>query len=72
MMVNDNVSARVTALEERAAYQDETIEALNQTITQQWAQIDKLTRLVEALTDRLRETEAKAAQGPVTERPPHY
>jgi SlyX protein len=71
-MADDTVSTRVTALEERVAYQDETIEALNQTITKQWAQIDKLTRLVEALTDRLRETEAKAAQGPATERPPHY
>lgn len=71
-MADDNVAARVTALEERVAYQDETTEALNQTITKQWAQIDKLMRLVEALTDRLRETEAKAAQGPVTERPPHY
>lgn len=71
-MVGDNVSARVDALEERIAYQDETIEALNQTITKQWAQIDKLTRMVEVLTERLREIEEKAAQGPVTERPPHY
>ena len=71
-MTDDTILTRVTALEERIAYQDEIIEALNQTITKQWAQIDKLTRLVEALTDRLRETEARAAQGPVTERPPHY
>lgn len=71
-MADDNVSMRVTALEERVAYQDETIDALNQAVTKQWSQIDKLTRLVDALTDRLREAEAKAAQGPVTERPPHY
>lgn len=71
-MADDNLSTRVTALEERVAYQDETIEALNLTITKQWSQIDKLTRLVEALTDRVRETEAKTAQGPATERPPHY
>jgi SlyX protein len=71
-MADDTVSTRVTALEERVAYQDETIEALNQTITKQWAQIDKLTRLVESLTDRLRDIEAKAAQGPAAERPPHY
>lgn len=71
-MADDTVLARVNTLEERATYQDETIEALNQAITEQWAQVDKLTRLVAALTDRLREAEAKAAQGPVTERPPHY
>lgn len=71
-MSDDTVATRVTALEERVAYQDETIEALNQTITKQWTQIDRLTRLVETLTDRLRDAESKAAQGPVTERPPHY
>lgn len=71
-MADDSIAARVTALEERAVYQDETIEALNQTITKQWAQIDKLTRLVDTLTDRLRDAEARAAQGPTTERPPHY
>lgn len=71
-MADNNISGRVDALEGRIAYQDETIETLNQTITKQWAQIDKLTRMVEILTERLRETEAKAAQGPVTERPPHY
>lgn len=71
-MADDTVSTRVTALEERVAYQDETIEALNQTITKQWAQIDKLTRLAETLTDRLRDIEAKTIQGPAAERPPHY
>jgi SlyX protein len=71
-MADDNVAMRVTALEERIAYQDETIEALNQTITKQWAQIDRLTRLVENLTNRLRDAEARAAAGPSVERPPHY
>lgn len=73
-MADEDVARRLTALEERIAYQDETIEALNQTITKQWTQIDKLTRLIESLADRLRDAEAKAAaQGsPVHERPPHY
>lgn len=70
--MSDNVHARVDALEGRIAYQDETIETLNQTITQQWTQIDKLSRMVEVLTERLRETEEKAAQSPAMERPPHY
>jgi len=71
-MVDDTVSARVTALEERVTYQEETIEALNQTVTKQWAQIDKLARMIEALNDGMRDIEAKAAQGAIIERPPHY
>lgn len=71
-MADDSMPARLNALEERLAYQDETIETLNQAVTTQWSQIDRLTRLVETLTDRLRETEAKAALGQSSERPPHY
>jgi SlyX protein len=71
-MIDNTVLARINALEERVVYQDETIDILNQTVTKQWAQIDKLTRLLEALTDRLREAESKSTQGPATERPPHY
>ncbi|MEK9969196.1 MAG: SlyX family protein [Ferrovibrio sp.] len=71
-MADHNVVERVTSLEERATHQDETIEALNQTIMKQWAQIDMLTRLVKALSDGMRDIEAKNAQGTTTERPPHY
>jgi len=62
---------RIDALEARVAYQDDTIESLNQTITAQWKQIDALTRQVAALSDRLQEAEARAP-GPANERPPHY
>ena len=65
------LSDRIDALEARIAYQDDTIETLNQTITEQWKQIDALTRQVAALNDRLQETEARGP-GLVSERPPHY
>jgi SlyX protein len=65
------LSERVDALEARIAYQDDTIETLNATITAQWKQIDTLTRQVAALNDRLQEAEARAP-GPANERPPHY
>jgi uncharacterized coiled-coil protein SlyX len=65
------LSERVDALEARIAYQDDTIETLNATITEQWKQIDALTRQVAALNDRLQETEARSP-GPANERPPHY
>jgi SlyX protein len=67
-----DLSDRIDALEARIAYQDDTIETLNQTITEQWKQIDALTRQVAALSDRLQDAEARTPGGPVNERPPHY
>ena len=65
------LSDRIDALEARIAYQDDTIETLNQAITDQWKQIDALTRQIAALNDRLQEAEARSP-GPANERPPHY
>ena len=65
------LSDRIDALEARVAYQDDTIETLNATITAQWKQIDALTRQLAALNDRLQEAESQAP-GPANERPPHY
>jgi SlyX protein len=65
------LSERIDALEMRLAYQDVTIETLNQTITEQWKQIDALTRQVAELKERLQEAE-RHAPGPANEPPPHY
>ena len=65
------LSERIDTLETRLAYQDDTIETLNQTITAQWKQIDMLTRQVAQLNERLQEAEANAP-GPANEPPPHY
>jgi len=67
----DALSERIDALEMRLAYQDVTIETLNQTITAQWTEIDKLTRQLAELKERLREAESNLS-GPVNEPPPHY
>ena len=62
---------RIDALETRLMFQDETIETLNKTITEQWLKIDALTRRVVTLSERLQEAEAQApAAG--NEPPPHY
>ncbi|ABD86913.1 SlyX family protein [Rhodopseudomonas palustris] len=66
-----SLSERIDALEIRIAYQDETIETLNATITAQWQQLDALTRQVKSLGDRLQEAEANAP-APSNEPPPHY
>ena len=65
------LAERIDTLETRLAYQDDTIETLNQTITAQWKQIDALTRQIAQLNERLQEAETNAP-GPANERPPHY
>jgi len=67
----DALSERIDALEMRLTYQDVTIETLNQTITTQWVEIDRLTRQVAELKERLQEAESNAP-GPANEPPPHY
>ena len=67
----DALSERIDGLEIRLSYQDVTIETLNQTITAQWAQIDRLTRQIAELKERLQEAENNVP-GPANERPPHY
>jgi len=65
------LSERIDDLEARLTFQDETIETLNRTITEQWKQIDALTRQLAELKERLQEAESSV--GPVVnERPPHY
>ncbi len=62
---------RLDRLEERLAFQDDTIETLNRTITEQWTKIDALTRQLSALNERLREAESQMPR-PANEPPPHY
>jgi SlyX protein len=64
---------RIDALEMRIAYQDDTIETLNRTVTEQWRRIDALSREVLHLRERIEEAETKspAASGE-PEVPPHY
>jgi SlyX protein len=65
------LSDRIDRLESRLAFQDQTIEALNKTVTEQWAKIDALTRQLVALGEQLRETESQMP-GLANEPPPHY
>jgi SlyX protein len=62
---------RIDLLETRLAFQDETIETLNKTITEQWLKIDALTRQLANLNERLQEAEMRSP-GAASEPPPHY
>ncbi len=67
----NTLTDRIDTLEARLAFQDDTIETLNKTITEQWAKIDALTRQLMALSERLQEAESQMPR-PANEAPPHY
>lgn len=72
-MTDDPLDQRIERLEIRVTYQDDTIETLNQAITAQWREIDRLTRLLARVEERLREAESRPAGPPQSEPPPpHY
>jgi SlyX protein len=62
---------RMDRLETRLTFQDDAIETLNKTVTEQWTRIDALTRQLLLLNDRLQEAETQMPR-PANEPPPHY
>jgi len=62
---------RIDGLEARLAFQDESIETLNKTVTEQWLKIEALTRQLGLLNERVREAEAQIPRS-ANEPPPHY
>lgn len=68
MMTDD----RLTALEERAAFQDKTIDELNDVIAAQWREIDRLKRRMQAIDDQIAAVEQLARSGKAEPPPPHY
>jgi SlyX protein len=65
-------TARLDALEVRIAHQDEMIEDLNKVITAQWKEIDRLTREITRLNDRIANAEQSMAGDPGEEPPPPH
>jgi SlyX protein len=62
--------ARLDALEIRIAYQDEVIEDLNKTVASQWKEIDRLTREIANLGDRVTRAEQSGGADEGEEPPP--
>ncbi|MEN0110909.1 MAG: SlyX family protein [Planctomycetota bacterium] len=71
---SDRTAERVTRLEELAAFEQQTIDDLNATVTAVRDEMDRTHRTVDALTESLRrlaETQ-RASETPGDEKPPHY
>jgi SlyX protein len=66
------VMARIDALETRLAHQDRMLEDLNSTITTQWQEIERLTRLLGRLDEQMQEIRDSAGPESSDPPPPHY
>ena len=67
-----NLQARIAELEIDATYLRETVESLNQTITQQWQEIDRLSKMLEQILTHLRGPKDGSDAGGEEPPPPHY
>ena len=67
----DELKARLDDLEMRYVFQQEALDSLSDVVTNQWAEIDKLSAMIESLNDRLQQTEEEKPEDP-DQRPPHY
>lgn len=63
---------RITELEIKIAYQDDTIQQLNEVIIRQQKEIDQLKQFCRQLDDRLSGMTSTAERRPEDEVPPHY
>jgi SlyX protein len=64
---------RIEKLETTVAFQEQAIEDLSKTVTEQWAEIAELKRLLGNLGARLRElADNPALAEPSEPPPPHY
>lgn len=70
--MDENIDTRLDRLETRVAYQDATIEQLNDIVVAQRRQFERLEALCRELSKRLSETRVEAPVGAAQERPPHY
>ena len=67
-----NIDIRIVKLETHAAEQERVVEDLSSAIAEQWREIDRLRRALEALTGEFRALEERTGGDTPVTKPPHY
>jgi len=68
----DDIARRLTELEIKASFAEDSMDQLNQVIVRQQAQIDTLIREIGRLREQMPQDEATGFRSLRDERPPHY
>lgn len=73
-MTSSDEPEKIGDLEVQLAHQTKLLDDLNETVRAQWTEIDKLTRSLTLLADRVLNIEASSKKGIPGEEPPppHY
>ncbi len=66
------MEARLTELESKLAFAEDLLDALNQTVTRQQAQIDLLQEQLRLLHQQIKDVQVAEPHGLREEIPPHY
>ena len=70
--MTDDLATRLADLEVKFAFQQETIDSLNETVTKQWAIIDRLSRALDRVQSDVADMEAGQRDPKGDPPPPHY
>jgi SlyX protein len=66
------LNAQLVELQTQLAFQEDTLQALDDVVTRQQQSIDRLLQLQQRLEGQLVDLAGTAESAPVDQRPPHY
>lgn len=66
----ESLKARLDDLEVRYAFQQEALDSLSDVVTNQWAEIDRLSSALSLLKEQLEDADGEPEDP--DQRPPHY
>jgi len=69
---NQQLNERLTDLEVKFAYTQETVDTLNEQVAKQWSVIDKLVRQLDMMRDQVETMAADMGKPGSEPPPPHY
>ena len=67
-----DLESRITELEEKLAYQEDTLHKLDDALISQQRQLLETERKINLLMDQLQKLESSLPEPPQDEKPPHY